>query len=230
VSADPLVLQPELERATARLLATVRTLATDPTADAALAGPSLCPGWTRGHVVSHLARNADAYVNLLEWARTGVRTPAYPSPAARDADIEAGAPRPAAEQLADLETAAARLSAKIDATPVESWSSTVALPSGTEILAARLVWARIYEVELHHVDLDAGYTPADWPAAFALRLLHDPATPRVATLVDPDGAVLLAVPSAPTVAGPPHLLAAWLSGRTDGTGLTGELPSLEAWK
>jgi maleylpyruvate isomerase len=225
VSADPLVLQPELERATARLLATVRNLD-----DAGLRAPSLCPGWTRGHVVSHLARNADAYINLLEWARTGVRTPAYPSPQARDADIEAGAPRPAAEQLDDLDTAAARLAAKIDATPAEAWSSIVAFPNGTQIPAARLVWARICEVELHHVDLDAGYRPADWPESFALRLLHDPATPHVATLADPDGAVLLTVPSAPTVAGPPHLLAAWLSGRADGTGLTGDLPSLEAWK
>ncbi|MGI5244347.1 maleylpyruvate isomerase N-terminal domain-containing protein [Dactylosporangium sp. CA-139066] len=225
MSADPLVLQPELERATARLLATVRTLD-----DQALSAPSRCPGWTRGHVVSHLARNADAYVNLLEWARTGVRTPAYASPQARDADIEAGAPRPAADQLADLDAASSRLAAKIDATPAEAWSATVAFPSGTEVLAARLVWARICEVELHHVDLDAGYAPADWPESFALRLLHDPATPRAATLVDPDGAVLLTVPSAPIVTGPPHLLAAWLSGRADGTGLTGDLPSLEAWK
>ncbi|MEV8512478.1 hypothetical protein [Dactylosporangium sp. NPDC051484] len=61
---------------------------------------------------------------------------------------------------------------------------------------------------------------ADWPPAFPL---HDPSAPRVATLADPDGAALLTVPSAPTVTGPAHLLAAWLSGR-------GDLPSLEAWK
>ncbi|HTJ36046.1 MAG TPA: maleylpyruvate isomerase family mycothiol-dependent enzyme [Dactylosporangium sp.] len=225
MTADPLLLQPELERATARLLATVQTLD-----DAGYSAPSLCPGWTRGHVVTHLARNADAYLNLLDWARTGMPTPSYASAEAREADIEAGAPRPAAAQLADLTTAASRLSAKIDATPPEAWSSTVAFLSGAEIPAARLVWARICEVELHHVDLDAGYSPADWPPSFALRLLHDPSTPRVATLTDPDGTVLLTVPSAPTVTGPPHLLAAWLSGRADGTGLTGDLPSLEAWK
>ena len=27
--------------------------------------PSLLPGWSRGHVLTHLARNADAMVNLL---------------------------------------------------------------------------------------------------------------------------------------------------------------------
>ena len=30
-----------------------------------------------------------------------------------------------------------------------------------------LVWGRLREVEVHHVDLDAGYRPADWPEAFA---------------------------------------------------------------
>jgi uncharacterized damage-inducible protein DinB len=28
--------------------------------------PSLLPGWSVGHVLSHLARNADSYVNLLQ--------------------------------------------------------------------------------------------------------------------------------------------------------------------
>ena len=37
-----------------------------------VAGPSRLPGWSRGHVLSHLARNADALVNLLTWARTGI--------------------------------------------------------------------------------------------------------------------------------------------------------------
>ena len=45
----------------------------------AFAAPSLLPGWTRAHVLSHVARNADAMINLLRWAKTGVETPAYPS-------------------------------------------------------------------------------------------------------------------------------------------------------
>lgn len=225
MTADPLVLSAELDRASARLLDMVRTLD-----DNALAGPSLCPGWTRGHVVTHLARNADACVNLLTWARTGVPTPGYASAAAREAGIQTGAGRPHDKQLADLISAVDRLHTMIDETPAEAWSAMVAFPSGTEVLAARIVWSRICEVELHHVDLDAGYGPADWPLAFSQRLLHDPATPRAATLVDPSGTHLMTVEDAPVVTGPVHLLAAWLSGRSDGTGLTGELPSLEAWK
>ncbi len=55
--------------------------------DAAAAGPSQLPGWTRGHVLTHLARNADGFRNLMHWARTGTRTPMYPSEAARDEAI-----------------------------------------------------------------------------------------------------------------------------------------------
>src|ERR1041384_868904 len=55
--------------------------------------PTALPGWTRAHVLSHLARNADALVNLLTWARTGIEHPMYASKADRDADIEEGAQR-----------------------------------------------------------------------------------------------------------------------------------------
>lgn len=47
--------------------------------DDALADPSRLPGWTRAHVVGHLARNADALTRLATWARTGVETPMYGS-------------------------------------------------------------------------------------------------------------------------------------------------------
>src|SRR5919197_4025618 len=65
-------------------------------------------GWSRGHVLTHLARNADALVNLLTWARTGVERPMYVSSDQRDADIEAGAGRTADELRADLRESAQR--------------------------------------------------------------------------------------------------------------------------
>ena len=63
--------------------------------------PSLLPDWTRGHVLTHLARNADALRNLVHWARTGEKTRMYPSREARSADIEAGSGRSADELRAD---------------------------------------------------------------------------------------------------------------------------------
>ena len=50
--------------------------------------PSLLPDWSRRHVLAHVANNADALINLLTWARTGVETPMYASQEARDAGIE----------------------------------------------------------------------------------------------------------------------------------------------
>jgi maleylpyruvate isomerase len=62
--------------------------------DEEFGGPSLLPGWTRAHVLAHLAGNADAQVNFLTWARTGVETPPYASDEARDQEIaERSAPR-----------------------------------------------------------------------------------------------------------------------------------------
>ena len=75
--------------ATGRLLTVAGTLT-----DAEVAEPSLLPGWTRGHVLTHLARNADGLANLLRWAGTGIETPVYASAQARAADIAAGAGRP----------------------------------------------------------------------------------------------------------------------------------------
>ncbi|MFG1879257.1 maleylpyruvate isomerase N-terminal domain-containing protein [Sphaerisporangium sp. NPDC049003] len=54
-------------------------------------GPSLLAGWARGHVLTHVARNADGHINFLTWARTGVYTPQYPTPCAREAEIAEGA-------------------------------------------------------------------------------------------------------------------------------------------
>lgn len=231
MTADPLALLAELDRATQRVLATAETL-TDP------ATPSALPGWTQGHVLTHLARNADGMGNLIAWARTGVETPQYPSWEARVAAIEAGADRPLPEQIADLREASARFASAAAALPAEAWTYELALPSGPQ-LAALLPWRRLREVEVHHVDLGAGYTPADWPESFAHRLLHEAAgdqssvalTLRADSLGHP---VPVGSGGPPTVSGPAWALAAWLTGRSSGTGLTvdpaGPLPAIPEWK
>ena len=56
-------------------------------------GPSLLPGWTRGHLLTHVARNAEGGTRLLGWARTGVPSYEYRSVTARAAAIEEGAGR-----------------------------------------------------------------------------------------------------------------------------------------
>lgn len=60
---------------------------------AAFGEPSALPGWTRAHLLTHLARNADGLGNLLTWAETGVERSMYGPGNARDDDIEAGSGR-----------------------------------------------------------------------------------------------------------------------------------------
>ena len=80
--------------ASARVLATAAGISDEQARE-----PSSLPGWSRGHVLTHLARNADGLRNLLIWARTGVVTPQYPSFEVRNQEIEAGAGRPRASWL-----------------------------------------------------------------------------------------------------------------------------------
>ncbi|MDG4788579.1 maleylpyruvate isomerase family mycothiol-dependent enzyme [Micromonospora sp. WMMD1102] len=250
MTLDPLALLPEVDRATERLLRTVDRLD-----DAATGEPSLLPGWTRGHVLSHLARSADSLVNLLTSARTGEDVPQYPSPAARNADIAAGSARPVGTQLADLRDSARRFAEAAGELPAPAWAAQVRSIRGLRP-AATLVWARLREVEVHHVDLDAGYRTADWPDAFGQRLLHE-VVHDLAHRDDPPALVLVpaetgqpltvhsgrggpvGVPTADggpelrTVAGPAHELAGWLTGRSGGDGLVvtpaGPLPAPPPW-
>lgn len=136
--------------------------------------PSLLPGWTRAHVLTHLARGAEALRNLLIWARTGVETPAYASREARNADIEAGAVRSSAELIADLSATAAVFRAEVEKVPEEAWSFMVGAPGLPDFPAEEVLVRRLVELELHHVDLDIGYGPADWPATFTALELSEP--------------------------------------------------------
>lgn len=149
----------ELPSANRRLLDTVTQLP-----DEAVPRPSLLPGWSLGHVLSHVARNADALVNLCDWALTGVRKPMYVSVEAREADIEAGAARPVAVQVEDIAAAEARLLERFEDLPAAAWAAEVAWPSGTIRTADQIVTARLNELEVHHVDLGLGYSFDDVPA------------------------------------------------------------------
>ncbi len=182
-------------------------------------------GLDRGHVLAHLARNADALVNVFEGR------PMYVSGEARDADIERDAPRPLDAQLADVRESAARLQ---DAWAVPGdWSRTVELRNGITDSASRVPFRRWVEVELHHVDLGIGYELEDLPAEFTERETEFPGRPgspgtltcRPTRLTDGTRAWSTGrEASAPevTVTGPPADLLGWLAGRREGTALSTE--------
>jgi maleylpyruvate isomerase len=227
VTPDGYLLQ--LRSATAGLLGAIAGLSDDD-----VRAPSPLPGWTRGHVLTHLARNAEGGTRLLQWARTGVPGYEYESLAARAAAIEQGAGRPAAALVTDVRSSADGFSAAADGMPAQAWQRTVRWTTGHEADAALIVPMRLGEVLIHHVDLDIGYRPQHWPAVFVSDYLDRAVTalrghaewPEAVRMEATDtGRVHEAgdVTSAYSViAGPEYALLAWLLGRSDGSELARE--------
>ncbi|HEY7278410.1 MAG TPA: maleylpyruvate isomerase N-terminal domain-containing protein [Trebonia sp.] len=162
-------LHDRIDDATQRLLGDARVMA-----DSDLRAASLLPGWTRGHVLAHLARGADAMRNLLVGARSGQVRPAYASAEARQADIDQGAAMTAKDLTADLADSAMALRTVARQLPDEAWQVQLQMLDSVPFPAAQILTRRLVELELHHCDLGAGYGPADWPAAFAAMELAEP--------------------------------------------------------
>jgi maleylpyruvate isomerase len=121
-------------------------------------GPSRLPEWSRGHVATHIARQADGIVRLTEWARTGQRQDMYASAEQRTADIEQGSGRTGLELQIDLDTSAGRLGNAFEAlNEAGGWDAVVELRGGLKVPARLLPLARLLEVVVHHVDLDIGF-------------------------------------------------------------------------
>ncbi len=209
--------------------------------DSDLRLPSLCAGWTRGHVVAHVPLNAHSLVNLMEWARTGIETPQYLGWAERDADIQRFSRRTPAEHAAALDDAGAAFQAAARALPPDRWDFEVRGIGDETRPVVRFLFGRLREVEIHHVDLAAGYTSADWEDGFVRRVLDEvPARlgPRVDapfTVEAADLGMHLTVGEGDPVGhvvGPGHALLAWLLGRSRGAEVHGRgsvLPRVPPW-
>jgi maleylpyruvate isomerase len=218
------------------LLETVRDLT-----DADVAAASDCAGWTRGHVLSHIARNADAINRLVSGAAIGEQWPMYPESPSRDEEIEAGAARSIAEQEADVDASAERLLASFAAFPPGRLEFLVRHRTGREFPASILPWWRWNEVVLHHADLGLGFD-FDTVGELAVRGV-DESVARHAAKPEAPGLLLVATDAGNTwtvadgalrVSGTAAALFGWLSGRTDGSTLITDpegtaLPTLPAW-
>ena len=209
--------------------------------DEDIRAPSQLPGWSRGHIVTHIARNADALCNLVRWAETGVESPMYASRDQRDADIDAGAGRPAHDLRVDASASAGRFLQAINELDVRHEDALVSRTPGTEAFPAREVaLLRRIEIEIHHADLGVGFTHRDWSSDFAEVMLgrakndraDGPAMVLMAT--DIDGHWTYGVEGeGPEITGKAVDLAWWVLGRGDGSGLgssEGEVPQLGKWR
>lgn len=176
---------------------------------------SALPGWTRGHVLTHLARNAEGFIRLLEFASRGEVAEQYPGgKSARDAAIEEGASRTAYEIVDDLRKMIYGLEGAWNSTTAEAWQGAGILSSGARISVREVVFRRWREVEVHHADLLASVSFADWsPDYVRLDLDHQVmqwrARKPMGLTVLPEQALRLA----------PHDRLAWLLGRLEVPGL-----------
>jgi maleylpyruvate isomerase len=134
--------------------------------------PSLLPGWTVGHVLTHVARNADSHVRRAEAAVRGDVVDQYPGGyARRDADIEAGAGRPAAEIRDDVRRSAEAVEEAWRGVPPAAWTGRTRDANGRERPLFELPSRRWQEVEVHVVDIGVGVTHRDWSGQFVLEWL-----------------------------------------------------------
>ncbi len=217
--------------------ALVRTV--DGLDEGAYAEPSLLPGWTRAHVVAHLALNAEGLAGVLHGAHVGRPQPMYASPEGRDSDIAELAAADPAELRERLLAGTATFADALAAMHEDDWIGRFErTPGGPDFALANVVLMRVREVEIHHADLGAGYSPADWPEPFRVLLLDSmtkrpyPA-PFSVRPTDLDGTWHYGEGSGGTVVtGTSADLGWWLTGRGAGEGLapdTNDLPEVESW-
>ncbi len=232
---DPAVTVSWMQQGTAHFLGAVERL---DDADFALAGP--LPGWSRAHVIGHVARNAEALVRLASWARTGVECPMYESREQRNAEIESTATL-APESLRRLFVdTSAELDAALAAFDERTWTATVRSALGRVIPASEIPWMRSREVWLHAIDIGADLEFAEFPFGMVDLLLDD----TTGALSARDGCPSLVLApgdrtrtwslgpesmEAGVVDLPAAALAQWLTGRLSDADRPPDLPDIPAW-
>lgn len=148
--------------------------------------------------------NAEAFRRLVHWARTGEKTPMYPSRERRDAEIEEVAALPASDLRSMLRGSAEALARDLDELPADAGDRTVQGGQGREMLAREIPWMRTREVAVHLADLAAGAGFEDLPPDLLKALVTEVLSSRVD-------------------AGNGPALARWLTGRSQ------QAPDLGPW-
>jgi maleylpyruvate isomerase len=206
--------------------------------DAGARAPSNLPGWTRGHVITHLARNADSFTGMIAAAARGEVTEQYPGGIRQRADdIEAGAGRSAAELIADVERACRQLEQVWTTTTEEMWRTGAGRSRDALVPLHELPFRRWRETEVHHADLGLDFGWSDWSDAFVAAELERTVDGLPDRLAPGQTLLLTATDSAQQwdvgaggdrieVAADGRRLLAWLLGRLDDPAL----PAVAPWQ
>jgi maleylpyruvate isomerase len=139
--------------------------------DASVREPSLLPDWSVGHVLTHIARNADSFTHLLNAAARGEIGTQYPGGMAeRNHGIEQGADRRAADIVSDVRRANAEFEEAMAATTEELWASGQANTALGLSPLASLPFRRLRETEVHHHDAGLpSFSWRDWSDSYVQR-------------------------------------------------------------
>ncbi|AOR35908.1 hypothetical protein BFF78_36935 [Streptomyces fodineus] len=200
--------------------------------EAELRAPSGLPGWTRGHVLAHVAHSADAYVWLLRLAHTGRE----PGPRADAATLSAAIGRDATlspgRLAARLRESLDRFTAQARAMPAPAWDRLVPALAGWLHPAWYLLLRCLRELETHHLDLGLGHGTERWPDGYVSWALDDTLTtlraqrfPLASVEAVDLGRRWPVAAEGPSVAGAGHLVLGWLSGRIPADALTTDRPA-----
>jgi maleylpyruvate isomerase len=214
--------------------------ATQLVTDSVARRPSLLEGWSVGHVLNHLSRNADSHVGVFGAAARGEVGAQYPGGSEERARlIEEGSSRPAAALAANLREAHARLETAWASADQRAWESGLGLWTAGVASLAEFVFRRWREVEIHSLDLGlADLGGPDWSSVSQEYLdLETTITLRGLRARLPDGVAVHVIPAnAPTyvigsdprpvrVQGSEREILKWLTGR----GGKPEWPTLKPW-
>jgi maleylpyruvate isomerase len=137
--------------------------------DADARGQSLLPGWTRGHVLTHIARNADGQARMVEGALHDLVVEQYAGGnAQRTADIESGARRPVDALRVDVLESQRALVAAWSRVPDGAWDRLTHARVGVRPVRDGVL-SRWREILVHLVDLDVGVAPSALPPEYVAR-------------------------------------------------------------
>ncbi|WP_026541620.1 maleylpyruvate isomerase family mycothiol-dependent enzyme [Paenarthrobacter nicotinovorans] len=190
--------------------------------DSSVAEPSELPGWTRGHVLAHVAGISKAMARQLEYARRGESIELYDGGMdGRNKAIELAAGHSLARHTNSVTAAVEAVIAAFDSLAPEDWQARIAYRDGTVFDGGLALWR---ELTIHASDLGLGFGPETWSGPFCEHLIGFLAARVPETykfVLQPTGLPQLSIGTGGTsiaITGMLTDIAAWLAGREPSLG------------
>jgi len=141
--------------------------------EADVPAPSALPGWTRGHVLAHIAGISNAMARQLEYAARGKTVELYDGGYdGRTKAIEMSAGHALEQHRADLDSALERALRAFDALDDDAsgaggWHQPISYRGGVVLDGGFALWR---ELVIHGSDLNTGRGPETWSRQFCEHL------------------------------------------------------------